>query len=399
MQIKFKALLIFLVFALLFPAFAQDNKIVISVTGKNIDNEALARMVRDYLVQTDIFDEDAVLSVDGLPETMKVNSFADIIVTQELQDGNPGKKINARVENHDIPDTEPVFLMFSNHPEKVSSCGVLFNASCVFKKKVRLQFYHLSAMKNKNPYLSLRFYNPDKTKTAKIYISGDMQGPSENFMKVGHQNNIGFLNKKNNKIGIAYEIKPGGSLILFNEEMPNGKLFCGIYEMYLMEGPPVWFYMFANKTKDEKPIYPEVSSTDTHAKGVYMVTDFTYDVKFETKEKEKYITFGDTPLRNIFPGKNLAGDYGAIYNINLLAQETIGKAGRLEIIFQPRGGGATGTFIVDGRLLEIGSTKAKIEKKIWSYILKPYERRVIKIKTMPEGASYYPVRIIFRFVE
>jgi|GEM_PF-2991149 len=396
---RIKALLIFLVFVLVFPLFAQDNKIVISVTGKNIDNNALARMIRDYLVQTNIFDEYAVLSVGGLPDAMKVNSFADISVTQEYQDGALGKKINARVENYDIPDTEPVFLMFSNHPEKVASYGVLFNASCVFKKKVRLQFYHLSAMKDKNPYFSLRFYNPDNTKTAKIHISGDMQGPSENFMKVGHQNNIGFLNKKNNKTGIVYEIKPGGALTLFNEEMPDGKLFCGIYEMYLIEGPPVWFYMFSNKTKDEKPVYPEVSSTDTHAKGVYTVTDFNYDVKFETGEKEKYITFGDTPLRNIFPEKKLAGDYGAIYNINLSAQETTGKSGRLEIIFQPRGGGATGTFIVDGRLIEIGSTKAKIEKKIWSYNLRSYERRVIKIKTMPEGASNYPVRIIFRFVK
>lgn len=378
------------------PLQAQNGKIenvTLQITGKNIAAKVLAETIRDYLVRMNLLNDDSEVAVKGLPDFFKPNSSAEALVEDEAA----GKKINVKLTNYDFPDVEPSFLMFSNHPEKVSSYGALFNAACVFKKKIRFQFYHLSSMVKNDPYLSLRFFNPDEKKPAVLYVLGDMQGPSENYMKMGHQNNINFLNNKNNKFGIIYTIKPKGDLVLFNEQMPKNKLFCGIYEMYLVSGGPVWFYLFSCKSKKEKPSYTALSSAnDTHARGVYMVSDFNYDVKFITSEKEKYIIFGDTPLRNIFPQRALAGDYGAIYNFNIYIQETGGKASKVDIIFQPRGGAATGTFILDDRLIEAGTTKVKQEKKIWSYRLNPYERRLVRLRTLPEGASYYPVRIIFK---
>jgi len=65
-------------------------------------------------------------------------------------------------------------------------------------------------------------------------------------------------------------------------------------------------------------------------------------------------------------------------------------------MFQPRGGVATATFLVDGQLASIGTTRAFNVVPFARVPLGAGESRVIQVVTMPEDASNYPIRIILK---
>jgi hypothetical protein len=61
----------------------------------------------------------------------------------------------------------------------------------------------------------------------------------------------------------------------------------------------------------------------------------------------------------------------------------------------PRGGKATGTFLIDGTLVQAHGLAAFSKYKIWQETINPGTFRRIRVVTMPEGGSSYPLRLIF----
>ena len=61
----------------------------------------------------------------------------------------------------------------------------------------------------------------------------------------------------------------------------------------------------------------------------------------------------------------------------------------------PRGGRATGTFLIDGTLVQAHALAAFSKFKIWQDTIQAGTFRRIRIVTMPEGGSTYPLRLIF----
>ena len=61
----------------------------------------------------------------------------------------------------------------------------------------------------------------------------------------------------------------------------------------------------------------------------------------------------------------------------------------------PRGGRATGTFLIDGVVVQAHALAAFSRYKIWQERINAGTFRRIKIVTMPEGGSSYPLRLTF----
>src|ERR1700694_3923363 len=60
----------------------------------------------------------------------------------------------------------------------------------------------------------------------------------------------------------------------------------------------------------------------------------------------------------------------------------------------PRGGRATGTFIVDGTVMQAHALPAFSKFKIWQERINAGTFRRIKVVTMPEGGASYPLRLV-----
>ena len=117
---------------------------------------------------------------------------------------------------------------------------------------------------------------------------------------------------------------------------------------------------------------------------------------------ENFIAIGATRQDNITGTTELRGDYGVLYELDITLENPAEKA-NVEVLFNPRGGKATftGLAYIDGKpsLWEIKDQIEAFERvPIASIEMPACSKRSIKLLTIPEGASNYPVRLVFHKV-
>ncbi|MFN2462015.1 MAG: hypothetical protein ABR591_15260 [Candidatus Velthaea sp.] len=132
-----------------------------------------------------------------------------------------------------------------------------------------------------------------------------------------------------------------------------------------------------------------------HARGEYPVPEFYFENTYDVGGDNLEIAIGQLPLPNLRQGEALAGDYGVKQSVTV----TIVNSGRgsvpVAIYANPRGGRATGTFLIDRTLVQAHALPAFSKYKIWQETIRPRTFRRVQVVTMPEGGSSYPLRLIF----
>lgn len=287
----------------------------------------------------------------------------------------------------------PQWLAFSDHPEKVRESGQLYDGSLIPLNPVRFQYYHLGEMDG-DGFLRVALYNPSQT-TARVFLRSAQGGPDGNYFAAGHQNNVAYLKAWGEGQGQVVELPPGWTVIA-QHPLPRGKVVSATQEMTLLEGDPIHFGLFALTAADAKNGLSLLSDPkDVHARGVYPVADQKVVRSHLAGGPDTFAAFGAVRQRNLWEQKELRGDYGVLYllEFHLRNEESTGQT--VDVLFNPRGGAATGTFWVEGQgLIEVDNTKAYATPKFFGLELGPRESRTLRIWTLPEGASSYPVRIV-----
>jgi hypothetical protein len=109
-----------------------------------------------------------------------------------------------------------------------------------------------------------------------------------------------------------------------------------------------------------------------------------------------FVTIGRQPVAGMVEGDQLAGGYGVLYDIDLGLSNPTGQEARVAIAMEPAGGPARGALIVDGRVVEAAMLNRDVEAPVTKYVLAPGEARRVRIQTMPQAGSNYPVRLVVR---
>jgi hypothetical protein len=138
-----------------------------------------------------------------------------------------------------------------------------------------------------------------------------------------------------------------------------------------------------------------LSGGAAHARGVYPVPEFFSEYTFFTDAPPLEIPIGQLPLPNLREGEALAGDYGVMQSLRVVIVNTSRFGQAIALYASPRGGQATGTFIIDDTLVQAHRLSAYSKYKIWQETIAPGTYRTLRISTMPEGGSSYPLRLIF----
>jgi hypothetical protein len=101
------------------------------------------------------------------------------------------------------------------------------------------------------------------------------------------------------------------------------------------------------------------------------------------------------PLPNLVQGEVLGGDYGVKQSATITLLNPGSTDARVGMWFEPRGGRATGTFSIDGQLLQIHAVDFGHDELLQSFIVPAGGFHQVSVTTMPEGGSSYPVNVIF----
>jgi hypothetical protein len=128
---------------------------------------------------------------------------------------------------------------------------------------------------------------------------------------------------------------------------------------------------------------------------VYPVPEFFSEYTFFTDAPPLEIPIGQLPLPNLREGEALSGDYGVMQSVRVVIVNTSRFGQAIALYANPRGGQATGTFIIDDTLVQAHRLTAYSRYKIWQETIAPGTYRTLRIQTMPEGGSSYPLRLVF----
>ncbi len=302
------------------------------------------------------------------------------------------------VENVALPPIEPQRLLVSDFPERLSADGVLFTARLERDQPQRFLYYHYNPGTEPARRILLKAHN-DSASPATVQLIDGSAGPGVNEMEVGHLSTKRFLVRQARNEGLVMTIPPGATINLVDHPLPPQNIVSAIMQLRLVVGDGVDLALVAqdaNAPLDQSADTTQLlSGSVPHARGAYPVPTFYFDRTYDVDGDDLEIPIGQLPLPNLRQGQALAGDYGVEQSMNIVIVNATRGPHAIALYANPRGGRATGTFIIDGTLVQAHALPPFSKFKIWQETISAGTYRRIRIVTMPEGGSSYPLRLIF----
>ncbi len=302
------------------------------------------------------------------------------------------------VENFALPRLSPAQLLVSDYPERLTANGVLFTATIDRTASQRFLYYHYNPGTEPGRRILVKATNPSSA-PATVHLITALAGPGSNEMEVGHNATKAFLVRALRNEGTVVTIPPNTTVNLVNHGLPPGQIVNGLVQVREVTGDPLNLAIVAQDAN--APLDQSIDTTALlaggapHARGVYPVPAFYSDYTFFVDAPALEIPIGQLPLPNLREGEALAGDYGVEQSMRVVIVNTSRYGQAVALYANPRGGAATGTFLIDNTLVQAHRLPAFSKYKIWQETIAPNTYRTLKVTTLPEGGSSYPLRLIF----
>jgi hypothetical protein len=303
-----------------------------------------------------------------------------------------------QVENFAQPVMRPASLYVSDFPERLSENGVLFSADLPPYQAQRFLYYHYNPSGQPARRIVLKAENSSQQPALVQFISGQA-GPESNEMEAGHLSTERFLVRLAQNEGTVLTIPPGTTETLVDQVLPPGAIVSNLLQLFEIEGAPLHLTLLAQDANDplDGPVTKTalLSGDHPHARGIYPIPEFFFDYAYDASGEDLEIPIGQIPLPNLLQGQALAGDYGVLQSVTIrMSNYDRRNARNVALYANPRGGRATGTFIIDGVLVQAHALPPFSRYKLRQYTIPPGGFVRTEIVTMPEGGSSYPLRLI-----
>jgi hypothetical protein len=302
------------------------------------------------------------------------------------------------VENMAAPKITPDSLTVSDFPERLTENGVLFASDLKREQPTRFLYFHFNPPGQTDRRIVLRAQNESGEPAIVQFISGK-GGPDPNEMLAGHDATTRFLQRLVQNEGRVLVIPGDGTLNLAEQPLPAGNVVCNVLQLRVLNGSAVHLTLFAqnaSSSPDEALSSTELLGGDhPHARGVYAIPEFHYSRLWNTTDEYLELPIGQIPLPNLLQGQALAGDYGVLQSFVIKVQNPTDTPQPIAIYENPRGGRATGTYLIDGVLIQSHQVPAFSRYKIRQYVVPARGFVRVTIETIPDSGSSYPLRLIF----
>lgn len=306
--------------------------------------------------------------------------------------------VRVHLENFALPRARPARLLVSDYPERLTANGVLFTATIDRSAAQRFLYYHYNPTGSPSRRILVKMTNPGST-PATVHVIASLSGPGSNEMAVGHNATRNFLIRDRRNEGVVLTIPPNATVNVVNHVLPPNMVVNTLMQLREVEGDPLPLAIVAQDY--DAPIDGSVDGSTLlaggapHARGVYPVPEFYADYTYYVDAPDLEIPIGQLPLPNLREGQALAGDYGVLTTARVVIVNTSRQPQAVALYANPRGGGATGTFLIDNTIVQAHRLSAFTKYKLWQETIQPGTYRRLRIVTIPEGGSSYPLRMIF----
>lgn len=309
------------------------------------------------------------------------------------------KTVSVYLKNVSVVSARTNLLLVSNRPEGFDRAGILFKEIISGDKCTRLLYSHKNeANSDKIFEVVLRNETP---KPVLLWVLNTRAGPDRDSLFVGHKAAVRFLDFFSKRAGFLIQIPPGGEAPLVRNTLAAENSIAGVLEFQILEGEELELEVKAHDSASYLDALPVIEETfdpfRIHPKGAFQEPDVSISVSYVAGSGEKTLDLVTGPwLIDHRTGEPNVGNYGAVYEINLSLENPASVGQRIGLYFVPAGGIASGSFIIEDNLLETPPVKPPQQVVLGSIELLSGEKRNLRIFTLPESGSFYPVKILMR---
>ena len=305
--------------------------------------------------------------------------------------------VAVRITNFAQPQAAPRFMLVSDFPETITEDGTLFYSDVTFDKPARLLYYHYAPPGAPLRRVLVKVANAGENSSVLELISG-IAGPYTDILGVGHEATRRFLVHNAAGEGEVFEVPPRATINVIDQLLPANNLVCGLMQMRVIGGPGLRVAVVV-QVADALPTEPIsdtlLSSAVKHSRGIYEIPEFFYDESYTVGDAPTLLSIGKLPLPNLVQGEVLGGDYGVLQSADVILLNPTNAPADVGLWFEPRGGRATGTLLINGDVLQLHPVDPMRDALVRRYTVPARGFVRVSIVTMPEGGSAYPVNLLF----
>lgn len=386
-------------------AGALPGPLQLRVTGDPASRDYIRDLVKAQIIgatttrpgaQVVISDDDIHLP-DILDQDMTAGVDVPVLIQGEQYFQVTGN-VHVDVQNIAVPRISPDTLMVSDYPEKLTENGILFSADLRHEVPSRFLYFHYNPPGQPDRRIVLVAENMSNEPAVVQFISGE-GGPSKYEMESGHTATKNFLVDVVQNQGRLLQIPGNATVDIDTQDMPAGTIVTNLLQLRVLEGGTVHLTLVAQNASDDPASALTtgklLTSTVKHARGIYTIPEFHFATQWNVNDEFLELPIGQIPLPNTLAGEALAGDYGVLESFVVNVQNPLSTPQNIAIYENPRGGHATGTFLIDGVLVQSHQTPPFSRYKLRQYVVPAKGFVRVTIVTMPEAGSSYPLRLIF----
>lgn len=303
------------------------------------------------------------------------------------------------VHNSAMPRDEAQYLFYSNNPERFTKYQELFAGKLEPNVSARLLYHHQNAI-GKRARLVVEIVNPRPSPaTYRVYRS--VAEPIIDTILVGYIAGSGFLKNYLSNASVIERLPPRSRLVLVSNVLSDMETASGIIQVRQLAGEESYIRVAA--------IPPEMDTAQVGTIGpvpeqfAVRLSEHIYAPPWKSLEAEyvvgkqwAFIPLGKHAVTSQNAARRLDGNYGVTYEIKVRVQNPTDQEKKVQVVFDPAAGVASGVFVIDGSFVSTKYAKPPSEIPLTTYRLKPGEVREVKILTLPLAGSHYPATLIVR---
>jgi len=380
--------------------------LMLRVTGDPASRDYIRELVQRTIVnatkalpgaQVVVSPDDVNLDGD-LGQDMVANVDVPVLIQGEQYFSVNGT-VHVTIQNVAVPRISPDILMVSDFPEKLTENGILFSADLRQDAPSRFLYFHYNPPGQPDRRIVLVAENHSTEPATVQFISG-RGGPSKYEMEAGHTATKNFLVDVVQNQGHLLQIPGNSTIVIGEQDMPAGTIVTDLLQLRVLQGVAAVHLTLVAQNASEDPADALLSgklltSVVKHARGIYTIPEFHFATQWNVNDGYLELPIGQIPLPNTLAGEALSGDYGVLESFVVNVQNPLSTPQRIAIYENPRGGRATGTFLIDGVLVQSHQVPPFSRYKIRQYVVPAKGFVRVTIVTMPEAGSSYPLRLIF----
>jgi hypothetical protein len=295
-----------------------------------------------------------------------------------------------------MPWSDAQALLVSNSPETLSFGKVLFTRNIKTSQTVRLLYHHQNGSKTQHMLVSVNLSNPTPSPIT-LWLSGAQCAGIGDELGLGHQAARQFLEAYRSHAGFVLRIPPHTTLPFLLHDLAPDAVGSGLAQLQVIDGDQLTLQVTARLNGEMDPPADSYApnSDMTHQRGMFPRPQITRLLTYTVEGPPAAMVLGaDSDLiREDETGVLLQGNYGVIYLFDVQVSNPTTKPATAALVLHADGGVARGTILVGTKVIEAPAVQPNQPKILATIKLGPGTSRLIRIATMPESGSNYPVRI------